>query len=535
MQPTQEKIQVNQNDYNNLSDFAKSSYLVSSTPTPQNNINTNPSNTGISMTVDSLQSTPQVKVPQQTVQDTTATGVIASTQPSVQVAQDQYKQVQQATGTEAQDANQALQKLALNVFGQKADVQANQVNLENQAGLQEQQKVLGEINTSIANEQVALRNEQEKIRQGYGTEAQKQISQNTLNDTYGRRLADLAIRQSAANQNITAIRENADRQTKLLTAPLDTKIAYLSTFGKDNVDFLSKEQQNKLAFITNNLESQKKDIETLQNAKTQMITEIANNGGGTNQELIRQIQNAKTAGEVTTLGANSGYIGKEQRLNNALDRQYKQAQIGKIYQDMAETRATAEAKKAGLTLTPVSAARIQQEVSNINDLTKSKGIQTAVGTSILSRSPSGIGGVIGKALSIVGAGGLVRDAQLKLSGDTQNFIAGVEQLKEQATLDKLTEAKASGATFGALSDGERQTLAAAASKLGTWTIKDSDGATVGYNTTEKNIKNELDTINNFKKLDYIYRGGNIADVGVIQTPDGHYATQNSDGTYTILK
>ena len=63
----------------------------------------------------------------------------------------------------------------------------------------------------------------------------------------------------------------------------------------------------------------------------------------------------------------------------------------------------------------------------------------------------------------------------------------------------------------------------------------SFGKVVAYDTSEKEMKKELDTINNFKKLDYIYRGGNIADVGVIQTPDGRFATQNSDGTYTILK
>lgn len=361
MQPTQEKIQVSQNDYNNLADWAKPSYSVSSIPTPQTNINTKPSSTGVSMTVDSLQSTPLVKLPKQTVQDTTATGIIASTQPSVAMAQDQYNQVKQATGTEAQDAQKALQDMAFNIFGQKADAQANQVNLENQQGLLEQQKVLGEINTEMAREQVGLRNEQERIRQGYGTEAQKAISQNTLNETYGRRLADLAIRQSAANQNVTAIRENAERQTRLLTAPLDTKIQYLSTFAKDNVDFLNNEQKTKLAFITNNLESQKQDIQALQNAKTQMIMEIANNGGGSKQELIRDIQNATDIGSVASIGANSGYIGK-------LDRTLKQAQISKIYQDMAE----AKVKSMGLSqMKPEDYSRFQSD-PNVKALSASE-------------------------------------------------------------------------------------------------------------------------------------------------------------------
>lgn len=348
MQPTTEKITVSQSDYNNLADFAKPSYQVQTQTAPtlnqtNNQIQQTQPQASLAITPQSLQQTPQIKIPSIKNTDTTSAGIVASTQPSVQTAQENYNQVQQATGTQAQDAQTALQKMAENIFGQKATAQSNQVNLENQAGIQEQQKALGEINTNIASEQVALRGEQEKVRQGYATEQQKQISNNTLNDTYGRRLADLAIRQSAANQNITSIRENADRQTKLLTAPLDTKILYLSFFGKDNVDFLSKEQQNKLAFISNDLKSQKEDIQALQQAKTNMITEIAQNGGGTNQALIKQIQDAKDAGTVTSLGASSGFIGKTDRL-------YKQAQTANIYSEINKRNADAKATSVSNTV-----------------------------------------------------------------------------------------------------------------------------------------------------------------------------------------
>lgn len=356
---TNNKITVN-NDAQ-IADWAKPYYNVSpNTATNQVQLKS-PSE---SITVDSLQQVPDLKVPKSPVQNNPVVGeIVSNTQPSIQQAQKEYQQVQEATGTKAQDAQQALQDLALNVFGQKATAQGNQVNLENQLGIQEQQKALSEINTEIANEQVGLRNEQEKLRQSFGSEAQKAISQNTLNDTYGRRLADLAIRQSAANQNITAIQTNAERQTKLLTAPLDTKIQYLSTFAKDNVDYLNDEQKTKVAFLTNNLENQKKDIQALQKAKTDMILEIVNNNGGSNTALIKQIQDATTEGDVITLGANSGYIGK-------LDRLLKNAQISKIYQDMAESRAKNQATINGLKqLSPEDNARLNStpEAKLIND------------------------------------------------------------------------------------------------------------------------------------------------------------------------
>ncbi len=327
MQPTQEKTQVSQTDYNNLADWAKPSYSVAPTPQPQTTVATPPS--AISMTPESLQSTPLVKVPQVRA-DTTSAGVIAGTQPDYNLALQNAEKAQQAVGTQAQDAQSALTRMAENIFGQKADAQANQVNIENNLGIQEQQKALGEINTEIANEQLRMRGEMERIREGTGSEAQKAISRNTINDTYGRRLADLAIRQSAANQNISAIQANAERQTKLLTAPLDTKIQYLSTFAKDNVDFLNTQQQQKLSLVIDDIKSQKADIQNLQKIKTDLTMEIANNGGGANTALIARLQAARTPEEASAIAAQSGYVGK-------LDRQLKQAQLNKIYSDIRGT------------------------------------------------------------------------------------------------------------------------------------------------------------------------------------------------------
>lgn len=347
MDNTTNKITIN-NDAQ-IADWAKPYYNVQPAPTtpttgqfsnatmPLNAPKTMPA--GVAITPDSLKPTGQIKLPTMPQVNTTSAGVIGSTQPSIASAQEQYNQIQQATGTQAQDANKALQDLAATVFGQKSETQANQVNLENQAGLLEQQKALADVNTEIGNQNASLKAELDRVRNVPGqTQAQLQSSQNAINDTYGLRLANLAIRQSAANANISMIRDNAERQTKLLLAPLDNKIQYLSSFGKDNVDFLSKEQQNKLTFLTNNLESQKKDIEALQNAKTQMITEIAKNGGGTNQNLIREIQNASNIGEVSTLGAGSGYVG-------ALDRQQLAIAKANLAINQAELKLKIDASK----------------------------------------------------------------------------------------------------------------------------------------------------------------------------------------------
>lgn len=318
MNPTTDKIQLSQADYNNIADWAKSGYTVAPNSVASTVPLQQPQSAIPSTALEPVQN---IKVPEIKPVDTGSQSIVASTQPSVDTALQNFNQAQTAVGTQAEDARSSLTKLAENIFGQKADAQANQAELEKTLGLDEQQKALNQINTEMANEQVGLRNELESIRNVPGqTLAQYNLSKSVINETYGRRLADLAIRQSAANNNITSIITQAERKTKLLTAPLDTKIQYLSTFAKDNVDYLDKKQSEKLAFIVDDLKTQKQDIQALQKAKTDMITEIARNGGGTNQELIRQIQGAQNIGEVSVLGAGSGFIGALDRAQLAISR-----------------------------------------------------------------------------------------------------------------------------------------------------------------------------------------------------------------------
>lgn len=136
----------------------------------------------------------------------------------------------------------------------------------------------------------------------------------------------------------------------------------------------------------------------------------------------------------------------------------------------------------------------------------------------------------------VGAYGLARWTPFKVdAADKQDFVASVEQLRSQLTLTSLIDAKSRGATFGALSEGEMRVLDATATKIGTWAIKDKEGNITGYKISEALLKKELDKISNYAKLDYVVKGGNAEEVGVRLMNDGHYYTQNSDGSYTILR
>lgn len=158
-------------------------------------------------------------------------------------------------------------------------------------------------------------------------------------------------------------------------------------------------------------------------------------------------------------------------------------------------------------------AEAQQTINDTTSLVNSSALAGAVGPNMLARlSPTSL-----------------------FTGAKSNFIASVEQLRQQLTLDKLTQAKSNGATFGALSDSEGRLLAESATKLGNWAVKDSAGNVTGYNIDEADFKTELDKINNFAKLDYVLKGGDPVSIGVQEMADGTLWTKNTDGSFTELK
>lgn len=138
--------------------------------------------------------------------------------------------------------------------------------------------------------------------------------------------------------------------------------------------------------------------------------------------------------------------------------------------------------------------------------------------------------------SLVGPNNYARlGLKATLIGETGNFLSSVKQILDELTVDKLTQAKQQGATFGALTDGEREVLASAASKLSAVIAKDRQGNIVGYNISEKAFKEELDKIALYAKMDYALKGGNPQDVGITVTPDGKLFTPNSQGQLVELE
>jgi hypothetical protein len=270
---------------------------------------------------------PLVKVPNVQTQTPDTTDIVTRTQTQLDIAKQEADMLQGSVGTQAQEARKTLADTVKNLFTQRGQTQASQTVLEEQAGIADEQKALREVNTEIANTNIQLRAEQDRIRNTPMSQAQRAVEIGAIQDTFGRRLADLAIRQSASQGNISAIQSDAERKVKLALAPIENQIQYFTTFGKDNVDALTQEQQQRLNLIVTSLNKQKEDVKALEEAKAKAILEVVNNGGGRDTAVISAIQGAKDISSAYTAGGK--YIG-------ALDRQIKQAQLSKLYGDIAK-------------------------------------------------------------------------------------------------------------------------------------------------------------------------------------------------------
>ena len=150
--------------------------------------------------------------------------------------------------------------------------------------------------------------------------------------------------------------------------------------------------------------------------------------------------------------------------------------VKKLTPAQQDKQKLAEAETAGTRAEVVAGQEalrpdLQDKVAQIDSLIADKGaLSGAVGPNFLTRL----------------------DPLSRLTGSKQNFIAGVQNIISQETLDALTALKAKGGTLGALSDQERIMLKNAASKIGNWEITNKNGDVIGYNVRESDFKAELE-------------------------------------------
>lgn len=349
-------------------------------------------------------------------------------------------------------------------------------------------------------------------------------------------LANLAIRAQASQNLLTAAQQTIKDKIDAQFQPIQDQIDFLTKFAQVNSNDLTESEKFKLQQQADQKKSELDNLTKTVDTLHQNL--LANDAPASAYSAIDKVVYDYTSGKITASDAQTKVYQAAGAYAKKSDAPVTKDINGVTMQWNPTTGKWEQPSisgNSGVDKNSTTLAGAQSNVSNITDLLNSPGLNTSVGTSFLTRGPSGVLGTLGRAASIVGIPSAISGTYRNLTGDRQNFIAGVEQVRSNLNLESLIQAKSRGATFGALSDQELRVLANSATKIGSWAIKDKDGNVIGYNASESDFKKELDKINNFAKLDYIVKGGDPMDVDAQLQSDGSIWSKNSDGTFTQIR
>lgn len=443
---------------------------------------------------------------------------------------------------EQKKATETTKKSSLDAYIEALKTQQSQTQMEDTAysqkgGADDLQKELNDINAQINAEVQSNRRQTEAIQKAGGqSKAQVDAQVANINRESIAKQADLSVIQMAKQGQYDSAKAIADRAVRAKFEQQKLYNEALKFNYEENKDLFTTAEAREFSTLLADRERKLNAAE----AETKQISDFSIEAlkAGAPVSIASQIRSAKTMNEAIALGG--AYLRPQpkaitpkapdlQNFGTATEPNWKQynTQTG---QWEAVSGLELPAKQA------VSAQALQS-IADVDSLLENKtGMATAVGTTAFSRSSGGgFWSTLGKAATVVGLGPATKQAYSRLTGKEQAFVGGVEQMRQQLTLVNLVRAKQNGATFGALSDGERQMLASSATKIGTWAIKDKNDNVVGYDIDENTFKKEVQTINNFAKIDYINRGGDPQDIGAVSHPDGTVWVKNADGTFTQLK
>lgn len=272
--------------------------------------------------------------------------------------------------------------------------------------------------------------------------------------------------------DVQLARDTAKQAVELKFAPYKERIALYQSQLEAIAPLLSREEkaQAREQDIKTKLALSKIDkLETFQSKALENA--ISNNAP---QSVISKILNANSIEGITSVGGNY-LVSKADKL----EQQLKSLQINKLSNEIATTALSKGVSAKDLPLILKSAedkiGKIQGLIDNKKGLTASSGV------------------VLRKAA---------------FSDKIRDWRADVQNVLSDLTVDELGRVKASGVTFGALSEGERKAVGDAASALNAAARTNAEGKLTGYfNISEDKVRKELQTIQDYAKIDFERRTG----------------------------
>jgi hypothetical protein len=443
--------------------------------------------------------------------------------PSIQSIYDSVYNTQ--TPSSAEQESDALKTNLRKLIDAEGNKAGDQLAAEEKAGVQGFQKTVNDLSSQLnaLNNEAAAAKLKTQNQPILGSIVAGQMD--AIDRDRAVKALTLSAGITAAQGNLALAQQQADRAIEVKYAGIENELEYFNQFITLNQNELSREQEKKATLLQAKLAERQEQADKAKAndvAIQNVMLEAAKNGA--DAVTLGNIQASTNPQQAISLAGNAlsapfrlqqaqqefqNSMAKEQLKISQANLRINQAELG-----IKQAQAKADAIKNAPANPAFQQASAQNNIQNIDTLLKDTAIRTAVG-------PSGFARLVGRGLD-------------SATGARQNFIASVDQLASQLTLDSLVNAKARGATFGALSEGELLLLNNSASKINKWAKRDDKGNVIAYNASEKDFKAELDKINNFAKLDALIKGIKPEDIGVQLLEDGHYWTKNSDGSLTQI-
>lgn len=488
------------------------------------------------ITADSLKPVPTLTIPPNTAQPVDVNAI--STPITTGIANDyaalekQLAQASNAQGEIGQSQIDIMQALT----GRTADLQQAQqqagVNTETE-NLNRYAEQLSNLNaqaSALNREAQAIPIQIEQESQGRGRTIAgaaplqaARLRENALKALSIGQQADIAAAAATGSQlRLNAAKEKAQQAVDLKYKPLEEQLAIkkqIYEMNKDQLASLDKKRAEALNIALAREERMLEEKKTTEKA----ISEIGVTLGryGVDQRTISDVLSSKNINEAI-LKAGSKLQDPKAKMeleSIRLDQLIKGAELQKIQRatallgqpTAAEKKAQVEALKNAKAAVPV----LEDKMLLMEGILSSNAIDSVVGPTFLSRAGGDIKGIAGRVAvgAAVGAaagapvagvgaipgaviGGVALGSQglADVFGSRQALISSVNQLTDKAFLDELLSLKERGGTLGQVTEKEGQALRSAASKIGTWEVKNSDGQVVGYNASEADFKKEIERI-----------------------------------------
>ena len=461
-------------------------------------------------------------------------GNVSQTEPTFTNEADRILQESKVEDTEAQ---QLGNKLSERIFSSLQNLTGEQQALgeaQIASGVGQFKKQLQDINSQILKKQAELQQddvrliqsvqnlEQQKIPMEFIT-GQQQSVQRDAQIARALKASEIGILNASAlatQGNIALAMETAQQAVDLKYAPYKEEIALYKSQLEALAPILSRDEKKQAREQELKANLALKDLETRQaNDKALQDMLITASSQNAPMDLLNRAKNAKTPSEAAMiLGQYAGDFYKTELLKQQIATE--KAQRSKIYADMD---------------TAAKAAQTPEVEAWVNNITNGKAKLSDVPAKLKSLVSIGLASAQAKTdptviqsslneldtleklrtddLAIKGLSGTLTVGPFNVlyTSRLNDWKANMDNMLSKLTVTELARVKNTGVTFGALSEGERQAVAAAASALNSAKQYEGDGEnrrwTGKFNASEQFVRDNIKKIQDLAEIDFQKRTG----------------------------